>query len=179
MKILASILIAAALLLPLPEAAADDEERIAVVNLERAIYTTRVAEKRRRDLRKSEDYVSHKKRLDSLQEEGKEHVEKLRRDETMMSDEQKKEVQRKVNSISADIEHEVKQLQSLEEALNKELGEEFSPFVKEELDDLIKEEKIGILLQQMPQAPIVLYSDSDFDLTSKLTDALNRRSKKK
>jgi len=179
MKALVTILTAAALLLPVSPVVADDEERIAVVSLERAIYTTDVAEKRRRQLRKSEDYVSHKERLDKLQEEGKEHLEKLRRDETMMSEEQKKELERKVSSISADIEHEIKQLQSLEDALNKELGEEFSPFVKEALDGLIKSEKVGILLQKMPQAPIVLYATGDYDLTPKLTDALNRRSKKK
>ena len=177
MKIFASILTAAVLLWPLPAAAAD-KERIAVVNLERAIYTTDQAEKRRRALHKSEDYAAHKNRLDKLREERSEHVEKMRRDETMMSEEQKKELQRKIASISADLEHEFKQLQSLEEALSRELNEEFGPFVREVLDALIESEKIGLLLHRVPQAPLVLHADSSFDITSQVTDALNRRSRK-
>lgn len=148
--------------------------RVAVVNLERAIYTTREAKQRIEKLRKSADYVDQKKKVDSLQEKGRKLVEKFRKDSSTMSDGAKRRAERKINALSSDVEYEVKKLQGMEQNVLQDLKEEMTPRAREALDELVKEEEIGLLLRDAPQVQLVLFAVGEYDVTSQLTDRLNR-----
>lgn len=168
----AFLLLCGAFLSPPVDAAA--ARRVAVVNLERAIYTTREAQERIEKLRKSGDYVSQKKKVDSLQEKGRELVEAFRKDSSTMSNSARKRAERKINALSADVEYEVKKLQGMEQGVLQDLKEEMTPRAREALDALVKEEDIGLLLRDAPQVQLVLFAVGDYDVTSQLTDRLNR-----
>ncbi len=168
------VLLSCGALVPLSAAQAAAARKVAVVNLERAIYTTREAQQRIEKLRQSGDYVSQKKKVDALQEQGRELVEKFRKDSSTMSDAAKKQAERKISSLSADVEYEVKKLQGMEQSVLQDLKEEMTPRAREALDELIKEEEIGLLLRDVPQVQVVLFAVGEYDVTSQLTDRLNR-----
>ena len=147
------------------------EGKIAVVNPQRAILTTDIGEKRVKELQKRKDYVALREQLEDWQEEGRDIEEKLVKDGNTMDEDDRRDLQRRVSILRADIEHQARKLQAMNAELVESLNTEMAPRVKEILDSLIKSEGIGLLLFENPE--IVRYADSTYDLTSRVAERLN------
>ncbi len=149
-------------------------QRIAVINLERAIYATTKAERRIAQLKRNEEYRTQRDEVESLSKTGQELVERLRRDESVLSETRKRELQRRITSVREDVEYAIKKLQTMEQAVVEEVREELADRAEAALEQLMEEEGVDILLRRHPNVPIILYADAKYDLTLKLTDLLNR-----
>lgn len=155
-----------------PSAAA--EGKIAVVNLQRAIFTTKTAEKRMNKLKRRGDYKRQRERIEKLQENGRKALSKFKKDEATMSESAKKKALRRLETLRADAEYEIRKIQALEQEVLEELHQELLPRAKEILTELIEREGIGLLLSDGPQNSVVLHADTGFDITAKVSDRLNR-----
>lgn len=164
-----SCLVLAMVLLAPPSGAL--EGKIAVVNPQRAILTTDVGEKRVKELEKRKDYVALREQLEEWQEEGADIEKKLRKDGATMKESKRRDLQRKVAILRADVEHQARKLQAMQTELLESLNAEMGPRVREILDSLIKSEGIGLLLFENPE--VVRYADSNYDLTARVAERLN------
>lgn len=147
------------------------EGKIAVVNPQRAILTTDIGEKRVKKLQKRKDYVALREQLEEWQEEGQDLEKDLRKDGSTMKDSKRRELQRKITILRADVEHQARKLQAMNAELVENLNAEMGPRVKEILDSLIKSEGIGLLLFEDPE--LIRYVDSTYDLTARVAERLN------
>lgn len=146
------------------------EGKIAVVSLQQAILNTDAAQARLKTLRESADYKRNRSELESLQKSGKDMVEKLKKDGPTMSKDQQADLTRKVENVRGDLEHVGRKLQDQEKELAQRLFYEMGAKAKEAVNELIKSEGIGLLLD----AQVALHADTAYNITSKVTEKLNK-----
>ena len=86
-----------------------------------------------------------------------------------MTGAQQAEAQKKMTTLRADIEHTTKKLQAAQNDVVQQLGVEVGPRVSKIVEELLKDEGIGLLLR----AEAVMHANTAFNITSKVTDKLN------
>lgn len=144
--------------------------KIAVLSVQEAVFNTEVAKQRLKKLQKDEDYADSKKEFDALKKKVTGQIEALQKDAAVMSEAKKASQQKKIAANRADLEHMAKKLQASEKDVLQELLVEMSPKVKEIVNDLIKSEKIGLILDRQ----VAMHADTEFSITAKVTDRLNQ-----
>ncbi len=164
-------LIIAGLALVMLPMMASAQGRIAVVNLEEAIFQTDEAQQRLNGLREGEDYKADKAELDRLQAEREDLIKELQNDIAVMSAEQQQAARKRLANKNADLEHVLRKLQQAEQELGQRLLQEMTPKVQAVLRDLIQSEGIGLLIQRSA----VIHADNGFSITAKVTDKLNQQ----
>ena len=90
-----------------------------------------------------------------------------------LSKEQAGEYQKKMEYLRADLELVSRKLQAEIQSLQNRIMEELQPKVQEAVKELVTEEKITLLLQR----EAVISATPEMDLTSKLIDRLNSKSR--
>jgi outer membrane protein len=145
--------------------------KVAVVSLQQAILNTDAAQKQLNTLRNSAEYKKSRAELEGLQKTGKEMVEKLKKDGPTMSKEQQAELTRKIENTRSDLEHVGRKLQEQEKELAQRLFFEMGGKAREVVNDLIKSENIGLLLDSQA----ALHADASYNITAKVTEKLNQR----
>lgn len=144
--------------------------KIAVLSVQEAVFNTEVAKKRLKQLQKDEDYANEKKDFEKLKKKVTKQIEALQKDAAVMSEAKKATQQKKIAAHRADLEHMAKQLQASEKDVLQGLLVEMSPKVQEIVADLIKTEKIGLILDRQA----AMHADAEFNITAKVTDRLNQ-----
>ncbi|HEY9036844.1 MAG TPA: OmpH family outer membrane protein [Pseudomonadales bacterium] len=160
----------ALLLVVLPVTALADG-KIAVLNQQQALLNTDVAQKRFKALEATEEYKKHMAGLEAVEKEGQDLLAKLKKDAAVMSETQKQEASKKLNDLKSDAQHFAKKLQEARQLEFQQVVREVGPRFQKVLSELLKSENIGLLLNQEAG---VLYVDSSYDITAKVTDKLNR-----
>lgn len=157
---------------------AQAQGKIAVLDIERAIYNSDAAKARIEAFNAQPDTVESNKTMERLQGEGQKLVEKLRAEEAILSPEQKAEMQKKIQGIQSDMQYEAKKMQQAQAELVANIQRELGPNLGKVIDAIVKEEGIGLLMTQ-PQVPqlkqLFLYVDTGYDITAKVTDRLNKQ----
>ena len=145
------------------------ESKIAVVNVQKAILDTVASKNRLRTLRESADFMANLKERDAAYEALKELSAKAQKEGPTMSVEEKKALALKVQEKEADVKHAASKLQAAEQQLGREILLDHNEKYKAVVNNLIKEQGIGLLLT----AEAVLYGNSDYDITALVTERLN------
>jgi outer membrane protein len=146
------------------------EGKIAVIDVQGAILQTDIAQKRLAEVRDKADYKKNKAEYDRLKSEGDALLKTAQKDAAVMSEEQKKATQTKLAGLQEDLEQVVGKLQQAEQGTGQALLQEMGPKVQEVLRELIKEEKIGLLLQRNA----VVHAEESYSITAKVTEKLNK-----
>jgi outer membrane protein len=144
--------------------------KIAVVDVQGAILQTDVAQKRLGEVRDQADYKKNKAEYDRLKSEGDALLKTAQKDAAVMSEEQKKATQTKLSGLQEDLEQVVGKLQQAEQGAGQALLQEMGPKMQEVLRDIIKEEKIGLLLTRNA----VVHAEESYSITAKVTEKLNK-----
>ncbi len=144
--------------------------KIAVLSVQEAVFNTEVAKKRLKKLQKDKDYADEKKDFEDLKKKVTKDIQALQKDAAVMSEAKKASQQKKIAAHRADLEHMAKQLQASEKDVLQELLVEMSPKVQEIVADMIKKDKIGLILDRQA----AMHADSEFNITAKVTDRLNQ-----
>ena len=144
--------------------------KIAVLNVEQAVFNTDRAKKDYEELQKRADYSDNKKDFEKLQSELKALQEKFQKDAVAMSAEKRKDEAKKIESGRADLEHLARKLLQAEQELKRKLLAEATPKVRQIVSELIKAEGIGLLLD----GKAAMHVDSSYSITAKVTDKLNQ-----
>lgn len=168
MKKLTVTLIAAAMLACSGLAFA--EGKIAVFNLQGAILNTNAAQKQIKEYESKAAYADLKANFEQIQSELKKLNEEAKVNGATWSDDRKAEHRKQMEYKRADLELVAKKLQSENQALVQRILQENAERARAVIQEIIKSEGIGLVLN----AEAVTYADSSYDITAKITDALNK-----
>lgn len=152
------------------------DSKIAVINIEQAILSTKEAQTRIAQLEADGEFKKNLAQLKKIQEEGQKLTEQYKKDRELMSTSDLRALEEKIKTKQADLEHVGRKLQESRNNLLKglmiEMNEDMTRYVKQ----IIDAEKIGLLLPYNPQ--LILHADASFDITDKLTKKLDQTKKK-
>lgn len=143
--------------------------KIAVFSPQEAILNSELAKQRLQKLQEEKEFVDNKTEHDKLRKEYSDLVEELKKESAVMSASQQADAQKKITTLRADIEHNVKKLQAAQNDVIQQLGVEVGPRVQKIVGELIESENIGLILR----AEAVMHRSASYDITSKVTDKLN------
>lgn len=152
-----------------PAALAQTGNKIAVFSPQEAILNSELAKQRLQKLSEEKEYTANKTEYDQLRKDYAALVEEVKKESAVMTGAQQAEAQKKMTTLRADIEHTTKKLQAAQNDVVQQLGVEVGPRVSKIVEELLKEEGIGLLLR----AEAVMHANAAFNITSKVTDKLN------
>lgn len=144
-------------------------DKIAVIDVQRAIMETNVAQKRLKAMNNERDYKDNMRDAEKIKSEGEALVAKLKKDGPVMGASQKADLQKRIQEKQADLEHIGRKVQATQKQVMQELMMELQGQAKEALDKIIKSERIGLLLDSRG----ALHAEPSYDITAKVTKKLN------
>jgi len=154
----------------LPAAAVD---KIAVIDIQRVIFTSDVAKARQKQLQAESEFVSLQAKYDSIAADVKALQKKIEAERDTMSQEQATENQKKMEYLRADYDLVERKLRAEVQQLQGKIMEELQPKVQAALKELVEAEGITLLLQR----EAVIVADPALDVTGKLLERLNAKTK--
>jgi outer membrane protein len=150
-------------------------EKIAVVDVARAIFGSKAAQESMKQADQRGDLVALKAKAEGsaadLQAMNKEAEGKR----LTWSQEQAAEHQKKMSYAKADYDLAVQKIQGEQKQLQQEIMQDLGPKAQEALQEVIKEEGVTILLR----AESVMMSSPESNITAKVADRLNRKTESK
>lgn len=152
---------------------AAEEGKIAVVDFGKAIFGSEVAKTRLKQVQGESDYAALQAKYENTMADMKALQKEVESKSMTWSAEQTGEAQKKMEFLRADLELTTRKVQAEQKALQSSIVQELRPKAGEALQELIKEEGIVLLIN----AEAVVTVAVELDLTSKLTDRLNQKTK--
>lgn len=152
------------------------ELKVRVVNIEQAILGTDVAKEEIKKIEADAEFKKNMAQIQKIQEEGQKLTEKYKKDASMMSPTEVQELETKIKSKQADLEHLGKKVQEVRANFMRGMMIRMNSDVTVAVKEIIDAEKIGLLLPANPQ--LILHADPSMDITPKVTDKLNKKFKK-
>lgn len=150
---------------------------IAVIDYQAIFLGTDLARERIDDLRDSSDY---KDLTDEAQAKDSERIklaERLNKDESTLSDSEKEDILKKVQTLYQSIQLLSQQIQAKEQEVTQKLQADQAESVQKVVNELIKAKKIKLLLNS--QALLAFdRSDEKVNLTPEVIDLINKEQKK-
>jgi len=151
-------------------------EGVAVIDYQAIFLGTDLARERIDDLRESSDY---KELTDEAQTKDSERIklaEKLKKDEATLSDSEKEEMLKKIQTLYQSIQLLSQQIQAKEQEVTQKLQADQAEAVQKVVNELIKAKKIKMLLNS--QALLAFdRSDEKLNLTPEVVDLINKEQK--
>lgn len=147
--------------------------KIAVLDIERAIFNTEEAKAQLGSLEKSPDYAKNLKEAEDLKKRYDEAAEQFNKNREVMSAEQAAEQQKKIQDLGTDLQFVAKKLQQSRAEVAQRVMREMTPRARQVIGDLVKAESIGLLLN----AQAAMHADAGYDISAKVTDKLNQMKK--
>lgn len=148
-------------------------EKVAVVDVGRAIFAADFAKARLKQLQAKSEYASMQAKYDSTGADIKALQKEVESKRMTASKEQMVEYQKKMEYLNADIELVARKLEGEIKNLQGSIMKEAQPKALESIQELVKEEGVTLLLQR----EAVIFAPPEADLTAKLTDRLNKKMK--
>lgn len=163
----------ALLLLTVFTAFAHAEGRIAVVNFDLAIMNSDKAKDKAKAFENRPDIKDSLEKGKAMEKEYMKLAENYKKEQELMSSDQKQAAEAKLKSLMADIQYTARKVQEEQKAFTQTPEmKRLSIVALQVAQQIVKEEGIGLLLRHNPQ--IVLHADTSFDITAKVTEALNK-----
>ncbi len=152
-------------------------EGIAVIDYNAIFLGTDLARERIDDLRDSSDYKDLTDEAQSKDSERIKLAEKLKKDESTLSDSDKEEILKKIQTLYQSIQLLSQQIQAKEQEVTQKLQADQAEIVQKVVNELIKAKKIKMLLNS--QALLAFdRSDEKVNLTPEVVDLINKEQKK-
>ena len=156
--------------------AAPINAKTVVLNAEVAMLSTQYAQDAFKTLDEDAGFIADRERLELLQAEGQALVEKFQKDQEILSDEEKLDMQKQLQDKQADIQFLSNKLQSKAQEVQQEVVSTLTPTFQKVLGELITQKEYDMIVA--PQA--LLYADPDLDITEEviayLDNALTEKS---
>ncbi|MFL2695760.1 MAG: OmpH family outer membrane protein [Gammaproteobacteria bacterium] len=146
-----------------------------VLNAEGAMLNTQYAKDAFKELEEDSDFVADKERLELLQSEGQELVEKFQKDNETLSDEQKLDMQKKIQDKQNEIQFLANKLQTKQQEAAQAVVGALAQDFQAVLSELINAKKIELVVT--PQS--LFYAKPELDITDDVTSGLDVRLAKK
>ncbi len=151
-------------------------EGIAVIDYNAIFLGTDLARERIDDLRDSSDYKDLTDEAQSKDSERIKLAERLQKEESTLSDEEKEEILKKVQTLYQSIQLLSQQIQAKEQEVTQKLQADQAEIVQKVVNELIKAKKIKMLLNS--QALLAFdRTDEKINLTPEVVDLINKERK--
>ncbi|HEY8384894.1 MAG TPA: OmpH family outer membrane protein [Porticoccaceae bacterium] len=147
--------------------------KIAVVDLGAAIFGSEVAQKRQKELQARSEYTSLQAKYDSTVADINALQKEIESKRLTWSESEAADYQKRMEYLRADIELTARKLESEVRALQNSIINELQPKAQEALQELVQQEGVTVLLR----SEAVLMANPEVNLTSKLTEKLNQKTK--
>lgn len=142
--------------------------RVAVADLRGALMGSNKVQE---ELKKAEQQLSgEQSRARQLAEEARSLQERLKRDSSIMSDDEKRKVSQQVEQKAQEYQFIASRLQNQLQEIQQEIGERYRPSLEKAVNELLEEHKIDILLDRQA----VAFARPKFDLTQAIAEKLNK-----
>ena len=152
-------------------------EGIAVIDYNAIFLGTDLARERIDDLRDSSDYKELTDEAQSKDSESIQLAENLKKEESTLSDEEKDEILKKIQTLYQSIQLLSQQIQAKEQEITQKLQADQAEVVQKVVNELIKAKKIKMLLNS--QALLAFdRADEKVNLTPEVVDLINKEQKK-
>tara|TARA_A200000113_G_scaffold98872_1_gene88666 strand:+ start:458 stop:985 length:528 start_codon:yes stop_codon:yes gene_type:complete len=152
-------------------------EGVAVIDYNAIFLGTDLAKERIDDLRDSEDYKDLTDEAAAKDGERLKLAEKLNKEESTLSDSEKEDIVKKVQTLFQSIQLLSQQIQAKEQEVTQKLQADQAEVVQKVVNELIKAKKIKMLLNA--QALLAFdRSDEKINLTPEVVDLINKEQKK-
>ncbi len=152
--------------------------KIAVVNFELAVFNTDAVKAKVQSLQSDPIYKKNMQEIQTIQNDAKKLVEKYKKESLTMSAAQKQQIESDMKSKQSDMEHIAGKLKDAEAAALQSTMYQMQAQAISVAKEIIATEGIGLLLNASSQSQNVIHADTSFDITPKVTDKLNKLSKK-
>ena len=150
---------------------------IAVIDYNAIFLGTDLARERIDDLRDSSDYKDLTDEAQSKDSERIKLAEKLKKEESTLSDAEKEEILKKIQTLYQSIQLLSQQIQAKEQEVTQKLQADQAEAVQKVVNELIKAKKIKMLLNS--QALLAFdRTDEKVNLTPEVVDLINKEQKK-
>jgi len=149
------------------------EDKMAVVDIGRAIFSSDVAKARQKQLLDTSEYSQLQVKSDSIAADVKALQKQIEAKRMTMSQEQGAEYQKKMEYLRADYELVARKLQAELKALQNSIMEELQPTVQSSLKELVEQGGITVLLTK----EAVIVASPEMDITNKLIERLNSKTR--
>ena len=151
-------------------------EGIAVIDYNAIFLGTDLARERIDDLRESSEYKDLTDEAQSKDSERIKLAERLKKEESTLSDKEKEEILKKVQTLYQSIQLLSQQIQAKEQEVTQKLQADQAEVVQKVVNELIKAKKIKMLLNS--QALLAFdRSDEKVNLTPEVVDLINKEQK--
>jgi len=161
-----------ALVLSFSAAVAQANGKVVVVDFQKAILTTDIAKARIAQLESEPSYKENLTKAQALSQEAQELFTQFQKEEMLLSAEKKAEMQGRLKDIQSDLQHLEGKLQEQNKQALAPILYQMQPAASEVVEQLRKDEGYGLILAKNPQ--VVLYADTSYEITAKVTDKLNK-----
>ena len=150
---------------------------IAVIDYNAIFLGTDLARERIDDLRDSSDYKDLTDEAQSKDSERIKLAEKLKKDESTLSQSEQEEILKKIQTLYQSIQLLSQQIQAKEQEVTQKLQADQAESVQKVVNELIKAKKIKMLLNS--QALLAFdRTDEKINLTPEVVDLINKEQKK-
>lgn len=150
---------------------------IAVIDYNAIFLGTDLARERIDDLRDSSDYKDLTDEAQSKDSERIKLAEKLKKDESTLSESEQEEILKKIQTLYQSIQLLSQQIQAKEQEVTQKLQADQAESVQKVVNELIKAKKIKMLLNS--QALLAFdRTDEKINLTPEVVDLINKEQKK-
>ena len=154
------------------------EGKIAVVNMEMAMLNTNVIKAKEQELQADPTFKKNIQEVQIIKNDYLKLVEKYKKESVTMSASQKQQLEEEIKNKQSDGEYIAGKLKDAQETAIKPLLIQMQPQAQTVIKEIITSEGIGLLLSASMQNQTVIYADTSYDITSKVTDKLNNLTKK-
>ena len=148
-------------------------EKIAVVDMVRAIFGSNAAQAKVKQAEQGADFVSLKAKYEGSAADLQALAKEAESKRLTWSQEQAVEHQKKMEYAKADAELAGRKIQAEQQQLQQSIMQELGPKAQEALQEVIAEEGVTILLR----AESVMVASPESNLTAKVADRLNQKTK--
>ena len=135
-----------------------------VLNAEVAMLSTQYAQDAFKTLDEDAGFIADRERLELLQAEGQALVEKFQKDQEVLSDEEKLDMQKQLQDKQADIQFLSNKLQTKAQEVQQQVVGTLTPTFQKVLGELITQKEYDMIVA--PGA--LLYADPDLDITEEV-----------
>lgn len=145
--------------------------KVVVFNMQAALMQTNSAQQTLKALDSNSDFAAMKGKFESLRAELISMDKDFQTNSMTWSAEQKADHRKKVEYKSADLKLAAEKLKAERNAVVQRIVKELGPKAKKVLDELVKAENIGLVLD----SGAAFFATPEFDITGKVTAMLNKQ----
>ena len=146
------------------------EDKIAVIDMQQAMFASNYAQNVAKEASESADFVALRAKAESSAADLQAMAKEAETKRLTWSTEESAEHQKKMSYTKADYDLAVQKIQGEQQQLQQKIMQELTPQFQEALSEVAKSEGISLLLRRES----VIIADPKNDLTAKVVDKLNQ-----